>query len=64
MNGDIQNLKEFYQSEPLQANREEENKIAMQSANTQWQKVIKKIFSTQNLGCNFLNLVNMVSIIW
>lgn len=63
MNDDIQNLKEFYQSEPLQTNREAENKIAMQSANTQWQKAIKKIFFTENLGCNFLNLVNMVSII-
>ncbi|KFQ94866.1 Coiled-coil domain-containing protein 141, partial [Nipponia nippon] len=31
------------------------------SANTQWQKTIKKIFSTQNMGCNFLNLVNMVN---
>ncbi|KFQ17951.1 Coiled-coil domain-containing protein 141, partial [Merops nubicus] len=32
-----------------------------ESANTQWQKVIKKIFSTQNMGCNFLNLVSMVN---
>ncbi|XP_065493296.1 coiled-coil domain-containing protein 141 isoform X3 [Caloenas nicobarica] len=61
MNDDIQNLKEFYQSEPVQTNKEAENKIAMQSANTQWQKAIKKIFSIQNLGYNFLNLVNMVN---
>ncbi|KAK2532602.1 Ccdc141 isoform A [Columba livia] len=61
VNDDIKNLKEFYQSEPLQTNREAENKIAMQSANTQWQKAIKKIFFTENLGCNFLNLVNMVN---
>ncbi|XP_009330631.1 PREDICTED: coiled-coil domain-containing protein 141 [Pygoscelis adeliae] len=60
VNDDIQNLKEFYKSEPLQTNREAENKIAIESANTQWQKAIKKIFSTQNMGCNFLNLVNMV----
>ncbi|OPJ80121.1 coiled-coil domain-containing protein 141 [Patagioenas fasciata monilis] len=61
MNDDIQNLKEFYQSEPLQTNGEAENNIAMQKANTQWQKAIKKIFFTENLGCNFLNLVNMVN---
>ncbi|XP_075368270.1 coiled-coil domain-containing protein 141 isoform X1 [Mycteria americana] len=61
VNDDIQNLKEFYKSEPLQTNREAENKIAMESSNTQWQKAIKKIFSTQNMGCNFLNLVNMVN---
>jgi len=60
---DIQNLKEFYKSEPLQTNREAENKIAVESANTQWQKTIKKIFSTQNMGCIFLNLINMVSVI-
>ncbi|CAN0137881.1 unnamed protein product [Bubo scandiacus] len=61
VNDDIQNLKEFYKSEPLQTNREAENKITMESANTQWQKAIEKIFSTQNMGCNFLNLVNMVN---
>ncbi|KFO86634.1 Coiled-coil domain-containing protein 141, partial [Buceros rhinoceros silvestris] len=32
-----------------------------ESVNTQWQKVIKKIFSTQNMGCNFLNLVNVIN---
>ncbi|XP_009897406.2 coiled-coil domain-containing protein 141 [Dryobates pubescens] len=61
VNNDIQNLKEFYKSEPLQTNREAENKIVMESANTQWQRAIKKIFSTQNMGCNFLDLVNMVN---
>ncbi|XP_074729179.1 coiled-coil domain-containing protein 141 isoform X2 [Strix uralensis] len=61
VNDDIQNLKEFYKSEPLQTNREAENKITMESANTQWRKAIEKIFSTQNMGCNFLNLVNMVN---
>ncbi|XP_014809969.1 PREDICTED: coiled-coil domain-containing protein 141 isoform X2 [Calidris pugnax] len=61
VNNDIQTLKEFYKSEPLQTNKEAENKIAMESANTQWQKAIKKIFSTQNMGCNFLNLVDMVN---
>ncbi|KAM9629163.1 coiled-coil domain-containing protein 141 isoform 4-T6 [Morphnus guianensis] len=61
VNDDIQNLKEFYKSEPLQTNREAENKVAVESSNTEWQKAIKKIFSTQNMGCNFLNLVNMVN---
>ncbi|KAM9629161.1 coiled-coil domain-containing protein 141 isoform 2-T4 [Morphnus guianensis] len=61
VNDDIQNLKEFYKSEPLQTNREAENKVAVESSNTEWQKAIKKIFSTQNMGCNFLNLVNMTT---
>ncbi|XP_069637666.1 coiled-coil domain-containing protein 141 isoform X3 [Haliaeetus albicilla] len=61
VNDDIQNLKEFYKSEPLQTNREAENKVVMESSNTEWQKAIKKIFSTQNMGCNFLNLVNTVN---
>ncbi|XP_017591317.1 PREDICTED: coiled-coil domain-containing protein 141 isoform X4 [Corvus brachyrhynchos] len=61
VNDDIKNLKEFYNSEPLPTNREAENKIAMESANTQWQKTIKKTFSTQNMGCYFLNLVNVVN---
>lgn len=63
MNDDIKNLKGLYKSEQLQTNREAENKIAMESVNTQWQKVITKIFSTQNMGCSFLSLVNVVSII-
>uniref|UniRef100_A0A8C0HK93 Coiled-coil domain containing 141 n=1 Tax=Buteo japonicus TaxID=224669 RepID=A0A8C0HK93_9AVES len=33
VNDDIQNLKEFYKSEPLQTNRETENKVAMESSN-------------------------------
>ncbi|XP_017689675.1 PREDICTED: coiled-coil domain-containing protein 141 [Lepidothrix coronata] len=60
VNDSIKNLKEFYKSKQLQTNREAENKIAMESANTQWQKTIKKIFSTQNMGYYFLNLVNVV----
>ncbi|XP_030342540.1 coiled-coil domain-containing protein 141 isoform X3 [Strigops habroptila] len=61
VNDDIKTLKEFYKSEPPQTNKEAENKIAMESANSQWQKAIKKIFSIQNMGCNFLNLINMVN---
>lgn len=63
MNDDIKNLKEFYNSKPLPTNRETENKIAIESANTQWQNTIKKTFSTQNMGCYFLDLVDVVSII-
>ncbi|XP_053838618.1 coiled-coil domain-containing protein 141 isoform X3 [Vidua macroura] len=61
VNDDIKNLKEFYNSKPLSTNRETENKIAIESANTQWQQTIKKTFSTQNMGCYFLNLVNVVN---
>ncbi|XP_077640955.1 coiled-coil domain-containing protein 141 isoform X3 [Lonchura striata] len=61
VNDDIKNLKEFYNSKPLSTNRETESKIAIESANTQWQQTIKKTFSTQNLGCYFLNLVNVVN---
>ncbi|OWK59476.1 Coiled-coil domain-containing protein 141 [Lonchura striata] len=61
VNDDIKNLKEFYNSKPLSTNRGTESKIAIESANTQWQQTIKKTFSTQNLGCYFLNLVNVVN---
>ncbi|KAM7049074.1 coiled-coil domain-containing protein 141 isoform 4-T4 [Acridotheres tristis] len=61
VNDDINNLKEFYNSKPLPTNRETENKIAIESANTQWQKTIKKTFSTQDMGCYFLNLINVVN---
>uniref|UniRef100_A0A8B9BIB3 Coiled-coil domain containing 141 n=1 Tax=Anser brachyrhynchus TaxID=132585 RepID=A0A8B9BIB3_9AVES len=61
VNDHIQNLKEFYQAEPLQTSREVENKSAIESANTKWQKTIKMIFSTENLGHNFLNLANMAN---
>ncbi|XP_064023322.1 coiled-coil domain-containing protein 141 isoform X2 [Pogoniulus pusillus] len=61
VNDDIQNLKKFYKSEPLQTKGEAENKNVVESANTQWQKAIRKIFSTQNIGCSFLNLVNVAN---
>lgn len=60
VNDYIQNLKEFYQAEPLQTSREAENKNAMESVNTKWQESIEKFFSTENLGRVFLNLVNTV----
>lgn len=37
-----------------------ENKTVMETAETQWQTVVKKILSTENMGHGFLNLVNMV----
>ncbi|XP_010711853.1 coiled-coil domain-containing protein 141 isoform X6 [Meleagris gallopavo] len=61
MNDYIQNLKEFYHAEPLQTSKEAENKNAIESVNTKWQKSIEKFFSTENLGRIFLNLVNTVS---
>lgn len=61
VNDYIQNLKEFYQAEPLQTSREAENKNTMESVNTKWQKSIEKFFSTENLGRIFLNLVNTVN---
>lgn len=60
MNDYIQNLKEFYHAEPLQTSKEAENKNAIESVNTKWQKSIEKFFSTENLGRIFLNLVNTV----
>ncbi|XP_062496617.1 coiled-coil domain-containing protein 141 isoform X1 [Pezoporus occidentalis] len=61
VNDDIQTLKEFYKLEPSQTNKEAENKIAMETANSQWEKTIKKIFSIQDMGCRFLNLIKMVN---
>ncbi|XP_072197997.1 coiled-coil domain-containing protein 141 [Excalfactoria chinensis] len=61
VNDYIQYLKEFYQAEPLRTSREGENKNAMESVNTKWQKFIEKFFSTENLGNVFLNLVNTVN---
>ncbi|XP_052531481.1 coiled-coil domain-containing protein 141 isoform X6 [Tympanuchus pallidicinctus] len=61
VNDYIQNLKEFYQAEPLQTSRKAENKNAMESVNGKWQESIEKFFSTENLGRVFLNLVNTIS---
>uniref|UniRef100_A0A8C3MGY7 Uncharacterized protein n=1 Tax=Geospiza parvula TaxID=87175 RepID=A0A8C3MGY7_GEOPR len=60
VNDDIKNLKEFYNSKPLPTSRETESKIEIESANTQWQNTIKKTFSTENMGCCFLNLVHVL----
>nr|XP_026647515.1 coiled-coil domain-containing protein 141 [Zonotrichia albicollis] len=61
VNDDIKNLKEFYNSKPLPTSRQTESKIEIESANTQWQNTIKKTFSTENMGCCFLNLVHVVN---
>uniref|UniRef100_A0A8D0GLZ2 Coiled-coil domain containing 141 n=1 Tax=Sphenodon punctatus TaxID=8508 RepID=A0A8D0GLZ2_SPHPU len=55
-----QRLKEFYNSKPVQPDDEAENKTVMEAADFQWQMVLKKILSTQDMGRDFLNLVNMV----
>ncbi|KAH0621543.1 hypothetical protein JD844_022938 [Phrynosoma platyrhinos] len=57
---DAQRLKEFYITESVQEN-EAKNETLVQSADTQWQMVLKKILSTQDMGHDFLNLVNMVN---
>ncbi|XP_048342044.1 coiled-coil domain-containing protein 141 isoform X2 [Sphaerodactylus townsendi] len=59
--GDALKLKEFYTSEPMQEDIEAKNETLMQSAEMQWQMVLKKILSAQDMGHDFLNLVNMVN---
>lgn len=56
-----QRLKEFYQTEIPQ--KEEDNveaKRRSDSVEKQWQLFLKKSFLTQDLGLEFLNLINMV----
>ncbi|XP_060635845.2 coiled-coil domain-containing protein 141 isoform X6 [Anolis sagrei] len=55
---DAQRLKNFYTT--VQEN-EAKMETLIQSADTQWQMVLKKILSTQDMGHGFLNLVNMVN---
>uniref|UniRef100_A0ACB8G107 Uncharacterized protein n=1 Tax=Sphaerodactylus townsendi TaxID=933632 RepID=A0ACB8G107_9SAUR len=62
--GDALKLKEFYTSEPMQEDIEAKNETLMQSAEMQWQMVLKKILSAQDMGHDFLNLVNMASSEW
>ncbi|XP_061464306.1 coiled-coil domain-containing protein 141 isoform X2 [Rhineura floridana] len=59
--GDAQRLKEFYVVEPVREDAEAKNETLMQSADIQWQMVLKKILSTQDMGHDFLNLVNMIN---
>uniref|UniRef100_A0A6J0UGF6 Coiled-coil domain-containing protein 141 isoform X1 n=2 Tax=Pogona vitticeps TaxID=103695 RepID=A0A6J0UGF6_9SAUR len=57
---DAHKLREFYITESVQ-DSEFVNEIVMQSADIQWQTVLKKILSTQDMGHDFLNLVKMVN---
>nr|XP_034989819.1 coiled-coil domain-containing protein 141 isoform X5 [Zootoca vivipara] len=59
--GDAQRLKEFYITEAVQEDSEAKNEALVQSADDQWQMVLKKILSTQDMGHDFLNLVNMIN---
>ncbi|KAJ7345580.1 hypothetical protein JRQ81_001530 [Phrynocephalus forsythii] len=58
---DAHKLKELYVTEPAQEDSEFVNEAVMQLADTQWQMVLKKILSTQDMGHDFLNLVKMVN---
>ncbi|KAI5773330.1 CCDC141-like protein [Gulo gulo luscus] len=55
-----QSLKEFYQTEILQKEEDDaEVKHGSDSAEKQWQLFLKRSFLTQDLGLEFLNLINM-----
>ncbi|XP_034641661.1 coiled-coil domain-containing protein 141 isoform X4 [Trachemys scripta elegans] len=61
VNDQAQSLKEFYKSEPVQTESEAENKTVIESADTQWPIVLKKILSTQDMGHDFIHSLNMVN---
>ncbi|KAM9123432.1 coiled-coil domain-containing protein 141 isoform 2-T2 [Pangshura tecta] len=61
VNDQAQSLKEFYKSEPVQTESEAENKTVTESADTQWPIVLKKILSTQDMGHDFINSLNLVN---
>ncbi|XP_047578263.1 coiled-coil domain-containing protein 141 isoform X6 [Lutra lutra] len=55
-------LKEFYQTEILQKEEDDaEVKHRSDSAEKQWQLFLKRSFLTQDLGLEFLNLINMTT---
>ncbi|XP_019654794.2 coiled-coil domain-containing protein 141 isoform X3 [Ailuropoda melanoleuca] len=55
-----QNLKEFYQTEILQKEEgDAEARRRSDSMEKQWQLFLKRSFLTQDLGLEFLNLINM-----
>ncbi|XP_077632478.1 coiled-coil domain-containing protein 141 [Crocuta crocuta] len=55
-----QSLKEFYQAKiPQKQEDDAESKHQFDSAEKQWQLFLRKSFSTQDLGLEFLNLINM-----
>ncbi|XP_030436590.1 coiled-coil domain-containing protein 141 isoform X2 [Gopherus evgoodei] len=61
VNDQAQSLKEFYKSEPVQTKSEAENKTVIESADTQWLIVLKKILSTQDMGHDFINSLHLVN---
>ncbi|XP_047728318.1 coiled-coil domain-containing protein 141 isoform X2 [Prionailurus viverrinus] len=55
-----QSLKEFYQTEiPRKEEDDAESKRQFDSAEKQWQLFLNRSFLTQDLGLEFLNLINM-----
>ncbi|KAL2774759.1 coiled-coil domain-containing protein 141 isoform 2, partial [Daubentonia madagascariensis] len=59
----FQSLKEFYQTEiPRKEEDDTKAKHPSDSAEKRWQLFLKKSFLTQDLGLEFLNLINMVRI--
>ncbi|XP_039350622.1 coiled-coil domain-containing protein 141 isoform X3 [Mauremys reevesii] len=61
VNDQAQSLKEFYKSEPVQTECEAENKTVIESADTQWPIVLKKILSTQDMGHDFINSLHLMN---
>ncbi|XP_058568694.1 coiled-coil domain-containing protein 141 isoform X6 [Neofelis nebulosa] len=56
-----QSLKEFYQTEiPRKEEDDAESKCQFDSAEKQWQLFLNRSFLTQDLGLEFLNLINMI----
>ncbi|KAI2525990.1 coiled-coil domain containing 141, partial [Homo sapiens] len=56
----FQSLKEFYETEiPQKEQDDAKAKHCSDSAEKQWQLFLKKSFITQDLGLEFLNLINM-----
>ncbi|XP_040331464.1 coiled-coil domain-containing protein 141 isoform X6 [Herpailurus yagouaroundi] len=56
-----QSLKKFYQTEiPRKEEDDAESKRQFDSAEKQWQLFLNRSFLTQDLGLEFLNLINMI----
>ncbi|XP_027721648.1 coiled-coil domain-containing protein 141 isoform X1 [Vombatus ursinus] len=55
-------LKEFFKTELTQQDKGETQFLScLESPNSQWQLFLKESFSTQDLGLEFLNLINMAN---
>ncbi|XP_036599293.1 coiled-coil domain-containing protein 141 [Trichosurus vulpecula] len=56
------NLKEFFETEVTQLEKGETQFLScVESPNSQWEMFLKESFSTQDLGLEFLNLINMAN---